>query len=101
MVKRGTMVRVTAGMVARVRALAEPRWSPDGAWLAYLESFDGRGDVMLIPSAAGPARRLTPDPRAQPTASYGRGVLGWIDASTVMFVAPDGQLHTLFIAGGP
>ena len=43
------MAKVTAGMVARVRALAEPRWSPDGRWLAYLESFDGRGDVMIVP----------------------------------------------------
>jgi predicted permease len=41
-------MKVTAGMVARVRALAEPHWSPDGRWLAYLESFDGRGDVMLL-----------------------------------------------------
>ena len=50
-------MRVTAGMVARVRALAEPHWSPDGAWLAYLESFDGRGDVMLAPADGGPIRR--------------------------------------------
>ena len=50
-------MRVTAGMVARVRALAEPHWSPDGSWLAYLESFDGRGDVMLLPD-----RWQRPDP---------------------------------------
>ena len=94
-------MKVTAGMVARVRALAEPRWSPDGRWLAYLESFDGRGDVMLVPADGGPARRLTADPGAQPTASYGGGVLNWLDAETVVFVAPDGQLHALPIAGGP
>ncbi len=95
-------MRVTAGMVARVRALAEPRWSPDGRWLAYLESFDGRGDVMLAPTGGGPAQRLTADPGAEPTASYGGGILGWLDAETVMFVAPpDGQLHALPITGGP
>jgi dipeptidyl aminopeptidase/acylaminoacyl peptidase len=88
-------------MVARVRALAEPRWSPDGRWLAYLESFDGRGDVMLVPAAGGPTRRLTADPGAQPTASYGGGILGWLDAETVMFVAPTGQLHALSSRGGP
>ena len=94
-------MRVTAGMVARVRALAEPHWSPDGAWLAYLESFDGRGDVMLVPADGGPARRLTADPGAQPTASYGGGMLTWLDKETVLFVAPDGQLHALPVDGGP
>jgi dipeptidyl aminopeptidase/acylaminoacyl peptidase len=94
-------MKVTAGMVARIRALAEPHWSPDGAWLAYLESFDGRGDVLLVPAAGGPARRLTSDPGAQPTASYGGGILNWLDAQTVIFVAPDGQLYALPIDGGP
>ena len=96
------MAKVTAGMVARARSLAEPRWSPDGAWLAYLESFDGRGDVMLLPADGGPTIRLTADPSSQPTASYGGGVLGWLDAETVVFVAPpDGQLHALAVRGGP
>jgi dipeptidyl aminopeptidase/acylaminoacyl peptidase len=88
-------------MVARTRALAEPHWSPDGRWLAYLESFDGRGDVMLAPADGGPVRRLTADPGAQPTASYGGGILNWLDAETVIFVAPDGQLRALPIHGGP
>src|SRR5437764_11960556 len=99
--REGGSMRVTAGMVARVRALAEPHWSPDGAWLAYLESFDGRGDVMLAPSDGGPIRRLTADPGAQPTASYRGGILGWTDASTVLFVAPDGQRYAPQISGGP
>jgi dipeptidyl aminopeptidase/acylaminoacyl peptidase len=87
-------------MVARVRALAEPRWSPDGAWLAYLESFDGRGDVVVLPAAGGPARHLTAEPGAQPTASYGGGILGWLDAERVIYVAPDGPLYALPLAGG-
>lgn len=94
-------MKVTAGMVARVRSLAEPHWSPDGTWLAYLESFDGRGDVMLTRANGEPARRLTTDPGAQPTASYGGGILAWLDAETVIFVAPDGQLHALSVNGGP
>ena len=94
-------MRITAGMVARVRSLAEPRWSPDGKWLAYLESFDGRGDVILAPAAGGRPARLTAEPGSQPTASYGGGILGWLDPTTIMFVAPDGQLHALPIAGGP
>lgn len=95
-------MKVTAGMVARVRALAEPHWSPDGRWLAYLESFDGRGDIMVAPmDGSGPTRRLTADPGSQPTASYGGGILNWLDAETVIFVAPNGQLQALPVTGGP
>src|SRR5438045_1161524 len=98
----GGRMKVTAGMVARVRSLAEPHWSPDGEWLAYLESFDGRGDVLVTRATGEPARRLTADPGAQPTASYGGGILTWLDAETVVFVAPpDGQLHGLSVHGGP
>ncbi|MBA2447875.1 MAG: S9 family peptidase [Chloroflexi bacterium] len=94
-------MKVTAGMVARVRALAEPRWSPDGRWLAYLESFDGRGDVIVVPAEGGAPIRLTAEPGAQPSASYGGGVLCWVDATTLAFVAPDGQLHAIPLQGGP
>ena len=95
-------MKVTAGMVARGRALAEPRWSPDGKWLAYLESFDGRGDVLVVdPDGVGPPIRLTAEPGAQPTASYGGGVLCWVDVATVAFVGPDGQLHAIPLEGGP
>jgi len=94
-------MKVTAGMVARGRALAEPSWSPDGKWLAYLESFDGRGDVMVVPADGGAPIRLTAEPGPQPTASYGGGVLCWIDPANLAFVAADGELHAIPLAGGP
>ena len=94
-------MKVTPGMVARVRAIAEPRWSPDGRWLAYLESFDGRGDVLVVSAEGGVTTRVTAEPGGQPTASYGGGILCWIDPETLGFVAPDGQLHALPLTGGP
>lgn len=50
-------MKVTAGMVARGWAPAEPRRSPDGRWLASLESFDGRGDVVVVSGEGDPPRR--------------------------------------------
>jgi dipeptidyl aminopeptidase/acylaminoacyl peptidase len=88
-------------MVARIRSLVEPRWSPDGSTLAYLESFDGRCDVMLAPADGGAVQRLTTDPGVTPAASYGGGSLTWLDAQTVVFVAPDGSLHAQAVVGGP
>ncbi|MGH9005354.1 MAG: hypothetical protein ACRDYV_19705, partial [Acidimicrobiia bacterium] len=54
--------RVTAQMVARQRTLADPRWSPDGRWLAWVESFAGRADLVVSPAdGSGPAVTVTVD----------------------------------------
>ncbi|TAH38025.1 MAG: peptidase S41 [Planctomycetota bacterium] len=43
---------------------ALPRFSPDGAWIAFSGEYDGNTDVYLVPAAGGEPRRLTwhPDP---------------------------------------
>jgi dipeptidyl aminopeptidase/acylaminoacyl peptidase len=47
---------------------AEPRWSPDGAWLAFVRAeraADGTGgkpQVWVLPTGGGEARRLTDQP---------------------------------------
>src|SRR5919108_1301354 len=51
----GDPVRLTYG-----RADGHPRWSPDGANLAFVRSEnDEPGQVWLLPAAGGEARRLT------------------------------------------
>ena len=47
---------------------AEPRWSPDGAWLAFVraeraaDGTVGKPQVWLLPAGGGEARRLTDQP---------------------------------------
>src|SRR3954447_11163226 len=38
---------ITASMVARSHGLAEPRWSPWGRRVAWLDAFDGRADIVV------------------------------------------------------
>ena len=37
-------------MVARSRSVADPRWSPAGTRLAWVDSFDGRSDLVVAPA---------------------------------------------------
>lgn len=43
-----------------------PRWSPDGAWIAFTSARTGQGDIYLLRTDAieEPPRRLTADPES-------------------------------------
>ncbi len=91
----------TPATAAEVRNLAEPKVSPDGRWVAYLESYDGRGALMLVPRPGGPARVLTTDPPAALVAAYGGGAFDWSpDGRWVVYSAADGKLWAVPVAGG-
>jgi tricorn protease len=56
-----------------------PRFSPDGAWIAFTGEYDGNRDVYVIPSDGGVPRRLTWNPAPDE-------VLGWTpDGKNVLF----------------
>ncbi len=38
---------------------SNPRWSPDGKWLAFNSDREGGSQVFLIPAVGGPVRQLT------------------------------------------
>ncbi|MGA9115345.1 MAG: PDZ domain-containing protein [Bacteroidota bacterium] len=90
-----------------------PRFSPDGAWLAFTGQYDGNTEVYLMPSAGGVPRRLTY------TATLGRDdvsdrmgpnniVMTWRDNKTVVYRSRRierndfiGQLFYASVDGGP
>lgn len=53
----------TGGVATRLTANdsndTNPRWSPDGRWIAFNSDREGGNQVFLIPSSGGPARQLT------------------------------------------
>jgi dipeptidyl aminopeptidase/acylaminoacyl peptidase len=70
-------------LVKPVRQIAVPRWSPDGAEIAYISgimSDEGStgGDVFVVPAAGGAPRNVTPRRPTSPSA------IAWLDAGRIL-----------------
>jgi dipeptidyl aminopeptidase/acylaminoacyl peptidase len=84
-------------MVARSRNLADPRWSPDGRFLAWVETFSGRADVVVAPGdGSGPPVVVTAD---APLARSG-SPFAWAGGE-IVYAAKDGRLLAMPAPGGP
>jgi len=44
------------------RDVSQPRWSPDGALLAYLAKVDGKAQIFVLPMSGGDSWQLTKSP---------------------------------------
>lgn len=89
-------------MCGRGRVLAEPRLSPDGAWVAFVATAWGKGALVVVPAAGGPELVITSDPPPPPTPSYGGATFGWTPSSdAVVYVGADRRLYYQPVAGGP
>jgi tricorn protease len=82
-----------------------PRYSPDGRWIAYVGSYEGKQEVFVIPSAGGEARRLTSQAKVDFVVTWtpdSKGVVflssrqGWNSRIKQAFIVPlAGGLATL------
>ena len=79
-----------------------PRFSPDGAWLAFTGEYDGNMDVYLVPVAGGEPRRMT----WHPAIDYVDGFTP--DGESILFESPREvytsrfrHLFELPVEGGP
>jgi TolB protein len=48
-------------LTSDVRDDYQPRWSPDGRWIAFLSDRGGQTDLWVVPAAGGNATRVTND----------------------------------------
>jgi len=95
------MTAATPAAVARTRTVAEPRWSPDGSMLGWIEAFAARADLVVAPAdGSRPPLVLTPDTGTASVGAYGGGVWCWASADEVVFAAPDGRLLATSTDGG-
>jgi dipeptidyl aminopeptidase/acylaminoacyl peptidase len=94
--------RITPGMVAGGRTLAEPRLSPDGRRLGFLASSRGGTDLVVLDLAGGAERVVTTDPAPVRSHPAGGGTWDWLpDGSAVVYAGAGGGLFLQPAAGGP
>jgi len=93
--------QVTAAMVARSRGVGEPRVAPDGRHAGWIESFDGRNDLVIAPlDGSAPPSVVTADVAVSPLGAYGGGTWCFGPGETVFVATAPGQLVRLRVDGG-
>ncbi|MFM7223959.1 MAG: S9 family peptidase [Actinomycetota bacterium] len=86
--------RISARMVARSRVLSDPRWSPSGARLAWLETTDGRTELVAAPfDGSGPPLVVTGDTGAS-------GGFAWASDDELVVADEAGRLGVVAATGG-
>lgn len=56
----------------------DPAFSPDGQWIAFTGTYEGHGEVYLMPAEGGEVERLT-------HISEGSSVVGWKNENEIVF----------------
>lgn len=93
--------RVSAAMVARSRTVAEPRWSPSGRLVAWVDAFDGVASAVVAPTdGSRPPRVVSADAAVISVGAYGGGALAWGGDDRLVYAAADGRLLLVDPAGG-
>lgn len=91
----GAAERMTSGTGSE----SNPRFSPDGNWIAFTGEYDGNVDVFVIPATGGEPRRITYHPGAD-------SCIGWTpDGKSVLFLSgratgmPAPKMYTMPVSG--
>ena len=88
-------------LTSHVGVESQPKFSPDGEWIAFSGSYDGNNDVYVIPSSGGEPRRLTWHPMPDRVIDWepdGKSVR--FQSSRESFTFREGNLWTVSIEGG-
>lgn len=92
---------ISALAVGRTRVVAEPRRSPDGTRLGWIESFAGRADVVVASTdGEQPPASVSPDVAVTGVGAYGGGAWCWGSDREIVYAGADGRLIAVAADGG-
>jgi dipeptidyl aminopeptidase/acylaminoacyl peptidase len=84
---------ITPSMLVRSQSVGDPRWSPGGTRLAWVQEFDGRDDVVVADATGGPPVVVTADCGVNESYS-------WASDDELLVTATDGRLVVVAAEGG-
>src|SRR5947209_814608 len=93
----------SANLIAQTRIIGAPLVSPDGRAVAYVQDFDQRADLWIVPHDGGAATLVTADKSCTPafTGSPGAGFAWTPDSGALIYTSSeDGKLYRVPRAGG-
>jgi dipeptidyl aminopeptidase/acylaminoacyl peptidase len=94
----------TPAAYAMIPTIATPRPSPDGRLVAYSRGYDGRIDLMLVPTSGGVPLQLSDDPSMQgpdPSQRQASAIAWTPDGQTIVFASrKNGKLFAVPARGG-
>jgi dipeptidyl aminopeptidase/acylaminoacyl peptidase len=94
----------TPAAYAMIPTIATPRPSPNGRFVAYSRGYDGRVDLMVVPTEGGAPLQLTDDPTMQgpdPSQRHASSIAWAPDGRTVVFASgTEGKLFAVPATGG-
>src|SRR3954465_11239808 len=86
-------------MLVRSRTVADPRWSPSGARLGWVDGYDGRSDVVVATPGSGDGSGSGP-PIVVPADGGGGGGWAWVSDDELVVGAANGHLVLVHADGG-
>jgi dipeptidyl aminopeptidase/acylaminoacyl peptidase len=94
---------LSANIIAQMRIIGAPLVSPDGRYVAYVQDYDQRADIWVVPTGGGIALLVTADAPCTPAFTGGAGAgFAWTpDSAALVYTSPeDGKLRRVSREGG-